>query len=218
MSISLTRFTKHWLTFCLLVASTFACQSFNTKKPKYYSTEITLNNGTVMKGSTSPIADDSFSFKDAQTSKKSTIQNKDVKSITKYLPDGVKEYAQVEIVSNKKQDKTKTVLGALLVKGTIDLIAYEANEYVRETKNVNNRMTFVNEKKLVKHLYLKRGNAPAVEVNMGARKAQEEDFMDTALTFFSDAPELMKKIGSTGYEAKDIKKIVEEFNTLKSSK
>ena len=63
-----------------------------------------------------------------------------------------------------------------------------------------------------------RGNAPAVEINMGARKAQEEDFIDTALTFFSDAPELMKKIGSTGYEAKDIKKIVEEFNALKSTK
>ncbi len=213
----ITCYAKRHISVFLLIASAFACQTLN-KKVKYYSTEITLKNGTVLKGSTSPIANDSFSFKDAQSSRKSTIQNKDVQSITKNLPEGTKEYAQFEIETNKKRDKNETVLGAYVVKGDINLISYEKTENVKETKNINNRMTFVTETKLVKHLYLIRGNAPGIEVNTGTRKAQEEDFMDTALTFFADAPTLMKKIGSTGYEAKDIKKIVEEYNALKSKK
>lgn len=211
------RFTKSSISLFLLMYFSMACQTLN-KKVKYYSTEITLKNGTVLKGSTSPIANDSFSFKDAQSSKKSTIQNKDVQSIIKNLPEGTKEYAQFEIETNKKRDKNETVLGAYVVKGDINLISYEKTENVKETKNINNRMTFVTETKLVKHLYLIRGNTPGIEVNTGTRKAQEEDFMDTALTFFADAPTLMKKIGSTGYEAKDIKKIIEEYNALKSKK
>lgn len=217
MTNFITHYAKRYLSVFLLVIGTFACQTLN-KKVKYYATEITLKNGTVLKGSTAPIANDSFSFKDAQSSKKLTIQNRDVQSVIKTMPDGTKEYAQFDIETGKKRDKRETVLGAYVVKGDINLISYEKTENVKETKNINNRMTFVTETKLVKHLYLKRSNAPGVEVNTGTRKAQEEDFMDTALEFFADAPELMKKIGSTGYEAKDIKKIVEEYNTSKSRK
>jgi hypothetical protein len=195
----------------------FACQTIN-KKVKYYSTEITLKNGTVLKGSTSPIANDNFTFKDAKTSKKSTIQNKDVQSIIKNLPEGTREYAQFEIETSKNREKTETVLGAYLVKGELSLISYEATEYTRKVQTVNNRQTFVNETILARNFYLKWENAPGKKVNMGTRKAQEEDFMDTALEFFADAPELMKKIGSEGYEAKDIKKIVEEYNALKHKK
>lgn len=217
MTASLTRFTKRTFSFFLLLISTFACQSIN-KKVKYYSTEITLKNGTVLKGSTSPIANDNFTFKDAKTSKKLTIQNKDVQSIIKNLPDGTKEYAQFDIETSKKHEKPETILGAYVVKGHLNLIAYEATEYTRKVQTVNNRQTFVNETILAKHFYLKWENAPGKEVNMGTRKAQEENFMDTALEFFADAPELMKKIGSDGYEAKDIKKIVEEYNAIKSRK
>lgn len=217
MTHSLNRLTKRFFSFALLLSFSMACQTLN-KKVKYYSTEVTLKNGTVLKGSTSPIANDSFSFKDAQSSKKSTILNKDVQSIIKHTPDDTKEYAQFEVETNKKRDKLETVLAAYVVKGDINLIAYEATEHVKETKNINNRMTFVTETKLVKHLFLKRGSAPGIEVNTGTRKAQEEDFVDTALEFFADAPELTKKIGSTGYEAQDIKKIVEEYNTLKGKK
>ena len=217
MTYSSIRFAKRFLSFSLLLVSMLACQTIN-KKVKYYSTEITLKNGTVLKGSTSPIANDSFSFKDATTSKKSTIQNKDVQSIIKNLPDGTREYAQFEIETDKKREKTETVLGAYVVKGDLSLISYEATEHTRRVKNENNRQTFVNETILARHYYLKWKDAPAKGVNMGTRKAQEEDFMDTALEFFADAPELMKKIGSTGYEAKDIKKIVEEYNAIKSRK
>lgn len=216
MTASLTRFTKRAISFFLLLAGLLACQSSLTKKVKYYSTEITLKNGTVLKGSTSPIANDNFSFKDAKTSKKSTIQNKDVQSIIKNLPDGTREYTQFEIETNKKREKHETVLGAYVVKGPLSLISYEATEHTRQVQTINNRQTFVNETILAKHFYLKWTNAPGKEVNMGKRKAQEEDFMDTALEFFADAPELMKKIGSQGYEAKDIKKIVEEYNAIKS--
>jgi hypothetical protein len=217
MTATLTRYARQNVSFLLLLLGTFGCQTLN-KKVKYYSTEITLKNGTVLKGSTTPIANTSFTFKDAQSSKKSTIQNKDVQSIIKNLPDGTKEYAQIDIETGKKRDKQETVLGAYLVKGDINLISYEKTENVKETRNINNRMTFVTETKLVRHLYLKRGNAPGIEVNTGTRKAQEADFMDTALEFFADAPDLMKKIGSTGYEAKDIKKIVEEYNASKGRK
>lgn len=217
MTASLTRFPKRYFSFFLLLVSMFACQSIN-KKVKYYSTEITMKNGTVLKGSTSPIANESFTFKDAQTSKKSTILNKDVQSITKNLPEGSREYAQFEIETSKKREKAEKVLGAYVVKGDLSLISYEDTEYTRQAKTVNNRQTFVNETILAKHYYLKWANAPGKEVNMGMRKAQENDFMDTALEFFADAPELMKKIGTEGYEAKDIKKIVEEYNAIKSKK
>jgi len=172
----------------------------------------------VLTGSTSPIANDNFTFKDAKTSKKLTIQNKDVQSISKNLPDGAREYAQFEIETNKKKAAKETVLGAYIVKGELSLISYEATEYTREAKTVNNRQTFVNETILTKHYYLKWSNAPGKEVNMGSRKTQEEDFMDTALEFFADVPELMKKIGSEGYQAKNIKKIVEEYNAIKGKK
>lgn len=218
MTASLTQFTKRYTSFLLLLIGISACQSSLNKKVKYYSTEITLKNGTMLKGSTSPIANKSFSFKDAKTSKKSTIQNKDVQSIAKNLPDGTREYAQFDIETNKKHEKHETVLGAYVVKGDLSLISYEATEHTRQVQTVNNRQTFVNETILAKHFYLKWKNAPGKEVNMGKRKAQEEDFMDTALEFFADAPELMKKIGSEGYEAKDIKKIVEEYNAIKSKK
>jgi hypothetical protein len=217
MTASLTRYAKRSISFFLLSISLFACQTIN-KKVKYYSTEITLKNGTVLNGSTSPIANDNFSFKDAKTSKKSTIQNKDVASIMKTTPDGTKEYAQFEVETSKKREKQETVLGAYVVKGELSLISYEATEHTRQVQNINNRQTFVNETILAKHFYLKRGNAPAVEVNMGKRKAQEDDFMDTALEFFADAPELMKKMGREGYEAKDIRKIVEEYNAIKSKR
>lgn len=217
MTDSITRFPKRYFSFFLLLLSAVACQSIN-KKVKYYSTEITLKNGTVLKGSTSPIANDNFSFKDATTSKKSTIQNKDVQSISKNLPDGTREYAQFEIETSKKHEKKETILGAYVVKGELSLISYEATEHTRTTQNVNNRQTFVNETILARHYYLKWSNAPGKEVNMGSRKTQEEDFMDTALEFFADAPELMKKIGSEGYQAKNIKKIVEEYNAIKSKK
>lgn len=218
MTPSLTRLTKRVISFFLLTIGLFACQSSLNKKVKYYSTEITLKNGTVLKGSTSPIANDNFSFKDAKTSKKSTIQNKEVQSIMKTLPDGTKEYAQFEVETGKKREKQETILGAYVVKGVLSLISYEATEYTRQVQNVNNRQTFVNETILAKHFYLKWANTPGREVNMGKRKAQEDDFMDTALAFFADAPELMKKIGNEGYEAKDIKKIVEEYNAIKSRK
>lgn len=217
MTDSITRFPKRYFSFFLLLLSTVACQSIN-KKVKYYSTEITLKNGTVLKGSTSPIANDNFSFKDATTSKKSTIQNKDVQSISKNLPDGTREYAQFEIETSKKKAAKETVLGAYVVKGELSLISYEATEFTREAQTVNNRQTFVNETILARHYYLKWSNAPGKEVNMGSRKTQEEDFMDTALEFFADAPELMKKIGSEGYQAKNIRKIVEEYNAIKSKK
>ncbi len=217
MTYSLTRFPKRYFSFFLLLMGAIACQSIN-KKVKYYSTEITLKNGTILKGSTSPIANDNFSFKDAITSKKSTIQNKDVQSIIKNLPDGTREYAQFEIETNKKHEKKETILGAYVVKGELSLISYESTEHTRTTQNINNRQTFVNETILARHYYLKWSNAPGKEVNMGTRKAQEEDFMDTALEFFADAPELMKKIGSEGYQAKNIKKIVEEYNAIKSKK
>ncbi|GAB3503740.1 hypothetical protein [Emticicia fontis] len=217
MTASLARFSKRYVSFLLLLTGLFACQTIN-KKVKYYSTEITLKNGSVLKGSTSPIANDSFTFKDATTSKKSTIQNKDVQSITKTLPEGTREYAQFEVENDKKREKNGTILGAYVVKGDLSLISYEATEHTRKAETVNNRQTFVNETILAKHYYLKWGNAPGKEVNMGTRKAQENDFMDTALEFFADAPELMKKIGKDGYEAKDIKKIVEEYNAIKSKK
>jgi hypothetical protein len=217
MTASLTQFTRRYFSFFLLLAGTFACQTIN-KKVKYYSTEITLKNGTVLTGSTSPIANDNFTFKDGKTSRKLTIQNKDVQSIIKNLPEGKREYARFDIESGKKREKNETILGAYLVKGDLSLISYEATEYTRKAQTVNNRQTFVNETILAKHYYLKWNNAPAKEVNMGTRKAQEEDFMDTAMEFFADAPELMKKIGSEGYQAKDIKKIVEEYNAIKSKK
>ncbi|RYU95237.1 hypothetical protein [Emticicia agri] len=218
MTASLTRLTNRFTLFFVLLLGISACQSSLTKKVKYYSTEITLKNGTVLKGSTSPIANESFTFKDAKTSKKSTIQNKEVQSIIKNLPEGTREYAQIEVETNKKREKTETVLGAYVVKGILNLISYEATEHTRQVQTVNNRQTFVNETILAKHYYLKWDNAPGKEVNMGKRKGQEEDFMDTALEFFADAPELMKKIGSEGYQAKDIKKIVEEYNAIKSKK
>lgn len=218
MTASLTRLTNRFTLFFVLLLGISACQSSLTKKVKYYSTEITLKNGTVLKGSTSPIANESFTFKDAKTSKKSTIQNKEVQSIVKNLPEGTREYAQIEVETNKKREKTETVLGAYVVKGLLNLISYEATEHTRQVQTINNRQTFVNETILAKHYYLKWANAPGKEVNMGKRKGQEEDFMDTALEFFADAPELMKKIGSEGYQAKDIKKIVEEYNAIKSKK
>lgn len=217
MTCFVIRSPKRYFSLLLLLIGTFACQSIN-KKVKYYSTEIILKNGTVLKGSTSPIANDNFSFKDALTSKKSTIQNKDVQSISKNLPDGTREYAQFEIETSKKHEKKETILGAYVVKGELSLISYEATEHTRTTQNVNNRQTFVNETILAKHYYLKWRNVSGKEVNMGSRKAQEEDFMDTALEFFADAPELMKKIGGEGYQAKNIKKIVEEYNAIKSKK
>ena len=217
MNRSSTGFRYRYLAFFMLAIGTFACQTIN-KKVKYYSTEITLKNGTVLKGSTSPITDDSFSFKDAQTSKKSTIQSNDVLSITKQAPEGTKEYAQFEIENKKKRDKPETVLAAYEVKGEVSLIAYESKQHVRKAKDINNRMTFVEETALVKRLYVKRANEAGVEVPISKRKTQEEEFTDLALNYFADAPVLMKKIGSTGYEATDIKKIVEEYNRLKAKK
>lgn len=215
MNRSSTGFRYRYLTFFMLAFGTFACQTIN-KKVKYYSTEITLKNGTVLKGSTSPITDDSFTFKDAQTSKKSTIISKDVLSITKQTPEGVKEYAQFEIENKKKRNKTETVLAAYEVKGEVNLIAYESKQHVRKAKDINNRMTFVEETALLKRQYVKRQNEAGVEVPIAKHKTQEEEFTDLALNYFADAPVLMKKIGTPGYEATDIKKIVEEYNRLKA--
>ncbi|UTA67723.1 hypothetical protein [Emticicia sp. 21SJ11W-3] len=217
MNCLINRYKGQFLAILMLALGVSACQTIG-KKVKYYATEITLKNGAVLKGSTSPIAGDNFSFKDAQTSSNSTIQSKDVQSIIKQTPDGPKEYAQFTIINNKKRGKVETVLAAYEVKGEVSLIAHETKEHVRKTKDVNNRMTFVEETELIKRLYLKKQTEPGAEVPAGNKKTQVEEFNELAVNYFADAPALMAKIGGPGYEVKDIKKIVAEYNQIKAKK
>ncbi|WP_337045055.1 hypothetical protein [Emticicia sp. 17c] len=196
---------------CGLMAFGFvACQSIN-RKVAYTTSEITLTNGTVLKGSTSPIADNSFSFKDARTSKKSTIESKNVQSVIKHFPDGTREYLQFEVLG--KNDKPQRILAAYAIKGDLNLLAYEVSKHSRKAQTVNNRQTFVEETILVKEFYLKKNDTAGVRV-----PDKNDDFYEVASLFLADTPHLLQRIGAEGYQVQDIQKIVEEYNALKRKK
>ena len=202
----------------LIISSLSSCQSYLNKfKPVYLTSEITLKDGTILQGTTANITNSSFKFKDKKTSKITTIANNNVASIVKHFPDYMVDYQQVEVKTKKKNKPLKTILAAYEVKGPVSLIHYQVYNKSVGAANSGGKMNYSSSDYITDFYYLQKPNEPGVlvEINTKIGVSAKEAFTAFAENFFGDMPALMDKIGDDGYEVKDIKKIVKEYNELK---
>jgi hypothetical protein len=185
----------------------------------YYPSIVTLKNGTILEGKTKGTMEYSFYFMD-NNNKKTKYFNTDVEKVKKQFLDHTAEYVTVDCVTTTSAKKPYNMLGVKEVEGELSLYSREIILTSSHTNNFNGGSVASSFRDYLTTYYFKKRNEPAFEILHFSwiyyEKPLNKKFIEFAKEYFNDQPNLASKIGKVGYELKDIKKIVEEYNQLKN--
>jgi hypothetical protein len=175
--------------------------------PKFEPSVITFRDGTVRQGGTDIINNYRFRFKDDKTGKHKWLKNEDVSSIEKTTLKGKK--LNYKTITYKKND----MLVKHLVSGEFNL--YEFLKISYTAVSTNNGTNAVKSYNFIKFFSIKDQALEIYEIKGTFSDKLNLVFKQFTQKHLTDAPELINKIGTVGYEYKDYIKVFEEYNQIK---